>query len=86
MIREAEMEADKAAETIRAHTSQLRREILELKKNKDNYITRLKTRFSTATKRCSTVSRRISRESTRRSRRSASRSKRTCARPRRLPA
>ncbi|MDD4857356.1 MAG: DivIVA domain-containing protein [Candidatus Krumholzibacteria bacterium] len=43
MIREAEMEADKAAETIRAHTSQLRREILELKKNKDNYITRLKT-------------------------------------------
>ena len=43
MIREAEMEADKAAESIRAHTSQLRREILELKKNKDNYITRLKT-------------------------------------------
>ena len=43
MIREAEMEADRAAESIRAHTSQLRREILELKKNKDNYITRLKT-------------------------------------------
>ena len=43
MIREAEMEAEKAAESIRAHTSQLRREILELKKNKDNYITRLKT-------------------------------------------
>ena len=37
------MEAEKAAESIRAHTSQLRREILELKKNKDNYITRLKT-------------------------------------------
>ncbi len=43
LIREAEMEAEKASETIRAHTSQLRREILELKKNKDNYITRLKT-------------------------------------------
>ena len=43
MIREAEMEAEKAAESIRAHTSQLRREILELKKNKDDYITRLKT-------------------------------------------
>jgi cell division initiation protein len=43
MIREAEMEAEKAAETIRAHTSQLRREILELKKNKDGYIGRLKS-------------------------------------------
>ncbi len=43
LIREAEMEADKAAETIRAHTSQLRREILELKKNKDGYIGRLKS-------------------------------------------
>ena len=43
MMREAEMEAEKASESIRAHTSQLRREILELKKNKDNYITRLKT-------------------------------------------
>jgi cell division initiation protein len=43
LIREAEVEADKAAESIRAHTNQLRREILELKKNKDNYVTRLKT-------------------------------------------
>jgi cell division initiation protein len=43
LIREAEMEAEKAAEAIRAHTTQLRREILELKKNKDNYVTRLKT-------------------------------------------
>ena len=43
IIREAEMEAEKASEGIRAHTSQLRREIFELKKNKDNYITRLKT-------------------------------------------
>lgn len=43
MIREAEMEADKAAESIRAHTSQLRREILELKKNKDGYLARLKS-------------------------------------------
>ena len=43
MMREAQVEAEKAAESIRAHTSQLRREILELKKNKDNYITRLKT-------------------------------------------
>lgn len=43
LIREAEMEAEKAAESIRAHTSQLRREILELKKNKDNYVTRLKS-------------------------------------------
>jgi cell division initiation protein len=43
MMREAQMEAEKAAESIRAHTAQLRREILELKKNKDNYVTRLKT-------------------------------------------
>ncbi|MFA4947631.1 MAG: DivIVA domain-containing protein [Candidatus Krumholzibacteriia bacterium] len=43
LIREAEMEADKAAESIRAHTSQLRREILELKKNKDGYLARLKS-------------------------------------------
>ena len=43
IVREAEVEAEKAAETIRAHTMQLRREILELKKQKDNYITRLKT-------------------------------------------
>ncbi len=43
IVREAEVEAEKAAEAIRAHTMQLRREILELKKQKDNYITRLKT-------------------------------------------
>ncbi len=43
IVRQAEMEANKAAEGIRAHTSQLRREILELKKNKDNYLSRLKT-------------------------------------------
>ncbi|MBN1163879.1 MAG: DivIVA domain-containing protein [Candidatus Krumholzibacteriota bacterium] len=43
IVREAEIEAEKAAETIRAHTQQLRREILELKKQKDNYITRLRT-------------------------------------------
>ena len=43
LIREAEVEAEKAAETIRAHTQQLRKEILELKKQKDNYINRLKT-------------------------------------------
>ncbi len=43
LIREAEMEAEKSAEMIRAHVSQLRREVLELKKNKDNYMTRLKT-------------------------------------------
>jgi cell division initiation protein len=43
LIREAEVEADKSAEMIRAHVSQLRREVLELKKNKDNYMTRLKT-------------------------------------------
>jgi len=43
IIREAEMEAEKAAEAIRAQTQQLRREILELKKHKDNYIARLKT-------------------------------------------
>jgi cell division initiation protein len=47
MIREAEMEAEKASETIRAHTSQLRREILELKKNKDGYIGRLKSLLDT---------------------------------------
>lgn len=43
ILREAEVDAEKAAETIRAHTMQLRREILELKKQKDNYLTRLKT-------------------------------------------
>jgi cell division initiation protein len=43
LIREAEVEAEKSAEMIRAHVSQLRREVLELKKNKDNYLTRLKT-------------------------------------------
>lgn len=43
IVREAEVEAEKAAETIRAHTQQLRREILELKKQKDNYLLRLKT-------------------------------------------
>ncbi|MCK4539517.1 MAG: DivIVA domain-containing protein, partial [Candidatus Krumholzibacteria bacterium] len=43
IVREAEVEAEKAAEAIRAHTQQLRREILELKKNKDNYITRMRT-------------------------------------------
>lgn len=43
IVREAEVEAEKAAEAIRAHTTQLRREILELKKHKDNYITRIRT-------------------------------------------
>ena len=43
IVREAEMEAERAAEAIRAHTQQLRREILELKKHKDNYISRLRT-------------------------------------------
>ena len=43
IVREAEVEAERAAETIRAHTQQLRREILELKKQKDNYLTRFKT-------------------------------------------
>ncbi len=43
IVREAEVEAEKAAESIRAHTMQLRREILELKKQKDNYLTRLRT-------------------------------------------
>ncbi|MBN2070901.1 MAG: DivIVA domain-containing protein [Candidatus Krumholzibacteriota bacterium] len=43
ILREAEVEADKSSESIRAHTQQLRREILELKKHKDNYVTRLRT-------------------------------------------
>lgn len=43
IIRGAEVEAEKATESIRAHTQQLRREILELKKHKDNYVTRLRT-------------------------------------------
>lgn len=43
IVRKAEMEAEKAAEAIRSHTMQLRKEILELKKNKDNYIARLRT-------------------------------------------
>jgi cell division initiation protein len=43
IVRGAEVDAEKAAEAIRAHTQQLRREILELKKHKDNYVTRLKT-------------------------------------------
>ena len=43
IVREAEVEAEKAAEAIRAHTQQLRREVLELKRQKDNYLTRFKT-------------------------------------------
>jgi cell division initiation protein len=43
IVRGAEVEAVKSAEAIRAHTQQLRREILELKKHKDNYVTRLRT-------------------------------------------
>ncbi len=43
IVRQAEMEAEKAADGIRSHTAQLRREILELKKNKDNYLSRLRT-------------------------------------------
>lgn len=43
IVRGAEVDATKSAEAIRAHTQQLRREILELKKHKDNYITRLRT-------------------------------------------
>jgi cell division initiation protein len=43
IIRGAEVEASQSSEAIRAHTQQLRREILELKKHKDNYISRLKT-------------------------------------------
>ena len=43
IVRGAEVEANKSAEAIRAHTQQLRREILELKKHKDNYVTRLRT-------------------------------------------
>ncbi len=43
ILREAEIEADRSAGMIRDHTQQLRREILELKKHKDNYLTRLRT-------------------------------------------
>ncbi len=43
ILREAQIDADKASESIRGHTQQLRREIFELKKHKDNYITRLRT-------------------------------------------
>ena len=43
IVRGAEVDATKSAEAIRAHTQQLRREILELKKHKDNYVTRLRT-------------------------------------------
>ncbi len=43
IVRGAEVEATRSAEAIHAHTRQLRREILELKKHKDNYITRLRT-------------------------------------------
>jgi len=43
ILREAEVEAEKLSENIRAHTRQLRGEVLELKKQKDNYLTRLKT-------------------------------------------
>jgi cell division initiation protein len=46
IIRGAEVEATKSAEAIRAHTQQLRREILELKKHKDNYISRMRTLLS----------------------------------------
>jgi cell division initiation protein len=43
IVRGAQVEAEKATEAIRSHTQQLRREILELKKHKDNYINRLRT-------------------------------------------
>jgi len=43
IVRGAEVDANRSAEAIRAHTQQLRREILELKKHKDNYVTRLRT-------------------------------------------
>lgn len=43
IVREAEVEAEKAAEAIRAHTQELRREVLELKRQKDNYLTRFRT-------------------------------------------
>ena len=43
IVREAEVEAEKAAEAIRAHTQQLRREVLELKRQKDNYLMRFRT-------------------------------------------
>jgi hypothetical protein len=43
IVRGAEVDAEKAAEAIRAHTQQLRREVLELKRQKDNYMTRFKT-------------------------------------------
>jgi len=43
IVREAEVEAEKAAEAIRAHTQELRREVLELKRQKDSYLTRFKT-------------------------------------------
>ncbi|MCK4549322.1 MAG: DivIVA domain-containing protein, partial [Candidatus Krumholzibacteria bacterium] len=43
IVRGAEVDATRSAEAIRAHTQQLRREILELKKHKDNYVTRLRT-------------------------------------------
>jgi cell division initiation protein len=43
IVREAEVDAEKAADAIKAHTQQLRREVLELKRQKDNYLTRFKT-------------------------------------------
>ena len=43
IVREAEIEAEKAAATIRAHPQQLRSEVLELKKQKDNYLARMRT-------------------------------------------
>ncbi len=43
IVRESEVEAERAAEAIRAHTQQLRREVLELKRQKDNYLTRFRT-------------------------------------------
>ena len=47
IIREAEMEAEKAAGAVRAQASELRKEILELKKQKDSYLTRLRTLIET---------------------------------------
>ena len=43
IVREAEVDAEKAAEAIRAHTQELRREVLGLKRQKDNYMTRFRT-------------------------------------------
>ena len=47
IIKEAEIEAEKASQRVRAEAERLRNEVLELRKQKENYIVRFKTLIDT---------------------------------------